>query len=126
MSGWIVLAIIVLFVFLCFYVALREVLLQSSDGELERELAQSDRLERARWMIGRQLDLATAVQWKSTAIQCAIVLLVLAVRRGDRALLLLLPLVVGLFLALLIIAEFTIGHSDEVTLAVARIADFVF
>ena len=77
MSGWIVLAIIVLFVFLCFYVALREVLLQSSDGELERELAQSDRLERARWMIGRQLDLATAVQWKSTAIQCAIVLLVL-------------------------------------------------
>ncbi|MEE2681267.1 MAG: hemolysin family protein [Planctomycetota bacterium] len=77
MSGWIVLAIIVLFVFLCFYVALREVLLQSSDGELERELANSDRLERGRWMLGRQLDLATAVQWKSTAIQCAIVLLVL-------------------------------------------------
>ena len=77
MSGWIVLAIIVLFVFLCFHVALREVLLKGSDGELERELAQCGRLERTRWMIGRQLDLANVVQWKSTAIQCAIVLLVL-------------------------------------------------
>ena len=77
MSGWIVLAIIVLFVLLCFHVALREVLLKGSDGELERELAQYGRLERTRWMIGRQLDLANVVQWKSTAIQCAIVLLVL-------------------------------------------------
>ena len=77
MTGWIILAIILLFVFLCFHVALREVLLQSSDGEIERELARLGRLERTRWMIGRQLDLATVVQWKSTAIQCAIVLLVL-------------------------------------------------
>ena len=77
MTGWIILAIVLLFVLLCFHVALREVLLQTSDGEVERELARNGRLERTRWMIGRQLDLATVVQWKSTAIQCAIVLLVL-------------------------------------------------
>ena len=73
MTGWIILAIVLLFVLLCFHVALREVLLQTSDGEIERELARNGRLERTRWMIGRQLDLATVVQWKSTAIQCAIV-----------------------------------------------------
>ncbi len=39
------------------------------------------------------------------------VLLVLAIRRGDRALALLLPLLVGIFLVLFVVAEFTIGHD---------------
>ena len=112
MTGWIILAIVLLFVLLCFHVALREVLLQSSDGELERDLARSGRLERARWMIGRQVDLATVVQWKSTAIQCAIVLLVLLDLCGF-AQVDVLSVVLGFFisLALLWLATGVVGLS---------------
>ena len=77
MSLWVVLVIAVFFVVLCLQIAVREILLQSSDVEIERELARSGRLERTRWIIGRQLDLATSVQWKSAMVQTIIVLLVL-------------------------------------------------
>lgn len=39
------------------------------------------------------------------------IFLFLALRRGDRGLLLVLPLLVGLFFVVFVIAEFTIGHD---------------
>jgi hypothetical protein len=45
------------------------------------------------------------------ALFAAPVLLVLAVRKGDRGLLLVLPLLAGLFLVVFVLAEFTIGHD---------------
>ena len=41
----------------------------------------------------------------------AAVLLVLAVRKGDRGVLLIVPLLAVLFLVLFVVAEFTIGHD---------------
>ena len=84
MSLWVILVIAVFFVVLCLQIAVREILLQSSDVEIERELARSGRLERTRWIIGRQLDLATSVQWKSAMVQTIIVLLVLLDLSGFR------------------------------------------
>lgn len=39
------------------------------------------------------------------------IFLFLALRRGDRGLLLVLPLLVGLFFVVFVVAEFTVGHD---------------
>jgi putative hemolysin len=77
LTWWILVLIILFFVFLIMSSALHGALQDSSDGALERQLAKRGRLERSRWLIGRQGELAS---WMAVErVGCMIILIALLV-----------------------------------------------
>jgi CBS domain containing-hemolysin-like protein len=77
LTWWIVVLIVLSFVSLIMSSALHGALQSSSDGALERQLAKRGRLERSRWLIGRQDELASYMAVKR--VGCMIILVALLV-----------------------------------------------
>ena len=66
MTGWILVILVFMVGILAWTSAVKQALLVTSDGALERRLAELGRLERSRWIIGRQRALASYL-----AVKCA-------------------------------------------------------
>ncbi len=66
MTGWILVILVFMVGMLAWTSAIKQALLGTSDGALERRLAELGRLERSRWIIGRQRSLASYL-----AVKCA-------------------------------------------------------
>lgn len=66
MTGWILVILVFMVGILAWTSAVKQALLNTSDGALERRLAELGRLERSRWVIGRQRSLASYL-----AVKCA-------------------------------------------------------
>ena len=58
MTWWILLILVFMFIVLVWHSAIHHALLDTPDSVLERHLAQNGRLERDRWLIGKQRGLA--------------------------------------------------------------------
>ena len=67
MTGWILVILVFMVGILAWTSAVKQALLVTSDGALERRLAELGRLERSRWVIGRQRALASYLSVKCAA-----------------------------------------------------------
>ena len=81
MTWWILVLLILFFISLVLSSALQGALLNSSDGALERQLAKRERLQRSRWLIGRQEQLASWVAVKRV-ISMTILVALLVIELG--------------------------------------------
>ena len=66
MTGWILVILVFMIGVLAWTTAVKQALIGTTDGALERRLAELGRLERSRWIIGRQRALASYL-----AVKCA-------------------------------------------------------